>query len=103
MVIGVNVPYAPNEFKNSSGEIVGFDVDLMNAIAKTLGLKPDFRETAFEGIMPSVQDGDFNVGMSSLTDTASVRRTSTSSRTSRRGRCGRSGPGRRWTQTPRAG
>jgi ABC-type amino acid transport substrate-binding protein/tRNA A-37 threonylcarbamoyl transferase component Bud32 len=69
LVIGVNVPYAPNEFKNSAGAIVGFDVDLMNAVAKTLGLVPDYRETAFESIMPSVSSGNFNVGMSSLTDT----------------------------------
>jgi predicted Ser/Thr protein kinase len=68
LVIGVNVPYAPNEFKNSAGEIVGFDVDLMNAVAKTLGLTPDYRETAFESIMPSVSGGSFNVGMSSFTD-----------------------------------
>jgi serine/threonine protein kinase len=69
LVIGVNVPYAPNEFKNSSGQIVGFEVDLMNAVAKTLGLTPDYRETAFESVMPSVSGGSFNVGMSSLTDT----------------------------------
>ena len=41
----------------------------MNAVAKTLGLAPDYRETAFESIIPSVQDGSFNVGMSSFTDT----------------------------------
>ncbi len=70
LVIGVNVPYAPNEFKNSSGEIVGFDVDLMKAVARTMGLVPEFRETGFEGILPSVADGNFNVGMSSITDTA---------------------------------
>jgi len=69
LVIGVNVPYAPNEFKNSTGEIVGFDVDLMNAVAKTLGLTPDYRETGFEAIIPSIRAGDFNVGMSSFTDT----------------------------------
>jgi ABC-type amino acid transport substrate-binding protein/predicted Ser/Thr protein kinase len=69
LVVGVHVPYAPNEFKNSSGQIVGFDVDLMNAVARTLGLVPDYRETAFESIMPSVGGGDFNVGMSSFTDT----------------------------------
>lgn len=69
LVIGVNVPYAPNEFKNSSGEIVGFDVDLMKAVTRTMGLVPDFRETGFEGILPSVQDGNFNIGMSSITDT----------------------------------
>jgi ABC-type amino acid transport substrate-binding protein/predicted Ser/Thr protein kinase len=69
LVIGVNVPYAPNEFKNSEGQIVGFDVDLMNAIGRTLGLAPDYREAAFEDIIPAVQGGNFNVGMSAITDT----------------------------------
>ena len=70
LVIGINVPYAPNEFKDSSGQIVGFDVDLMSAVARTLGLKTDFRETAFDSIIPSVQSSSFNVGASSFTDTA---------------------------------
>ena len=69
LVIGINVPYAPNEFKDSQGNIVGFDVDLMNAVARTLGLKPDYRETAFDSIIPSVQAANFNVGASSFTDT----------------------------------
>ena len=38
LIVGVNVPYTPNEFKDPSGKIIGFDVDLMNAIASTLGL-----------------------------------------------------------------
>ena len=70
LVIGVNVPYAPNEFRDAYGELVGFDVDLMNAVTRTLGLVPEYRETAFESIIPSVQAGSFNVGMSSFTDTA---------------------------------
>jgi ABC-type amino acid transport substrate-binding protein len=70
LVIGVNVPYAPNEFKNSDGQIVGFDVDLMKAVTRTLGLEPDYRETDFKSIIPSVQGGEFNVGMSSFTDNA---------------------------------
>jgi ABC-type amino acid transport substrate-binding protein/predicted Ser/Thr protein kinase len=69
LVIGVNTPYPPNEFKDTSGQIVGFDVDLMNAVARTLGLVPEYRETGFEAIIPSVRAGDFNVGMSSFTDT----------------------------------
>jgi ABC-type amino acid transport substrate-binding protein/predicted Ser/Thr protein kinase len=69
LIVGVNVPYAPNEFKDAEGQIVGFDVDLMNAIARTLKLAPEYRETAFEAIIPSVRAGDFNVGMSSFTDT----------------------------------
>ncbi|MCV7421350.1 transporter substrate-binding domain-containing protein [Mycobacterium yunnanensis] len=69
LVIGVNVPYAPNEFKDSQGRIVGFDVDLMDAVARILGLQPDYRETAFASIIPSVQASNFDVGASSFTDT----------------------------------
>jgi ABC-type amino acid transport substrate-binding protein/predicted Ser/Thr protein kinase len=69
LVVGFNVPYAPNEFRDAYGQLVGFDVDLMNAVARTMGLVPDYRETAFESVIPSVHSGDFNVGMSSVTDT----------------------------------
>jgi polar amino acid transport system substrate-binding protein len=69
LVVGVNIPYTPNEFKDPSGKIVGFDVDLMNAIASTLGLTADYRESDFAKIIPSIQGGTYNVGMSSFTDT----------------------------------
>jgi polar amino acid transport system substrate-binding protein len=69
LVVGVNIPYAPNEFKDPSGKIVGFDVDLMNAIASTLGLTAEYREADFAKIIPSIQGDTFNVGMSSFTDT----------------------------------
>ncbi len=68
LIVGVNIPYAPNEFKDESGKIVGFDVDLMNAVAGTLGLTPEYRESDFSKIIPSIQGGTFNVGMSSFTD-----------------------------------
>ena len=32
LVVGVNVPYTPNEFKDPSGKIVGFDVDLATGL-----------------------------------------------------------------------
>ncbi|WP_395308292.1 bifunctional serine/threonine-protein kinase/transporter substrate-binding domain-containing protein [Mycobacterium sp. AMU20-3851] len=69
LVVGVNVPYAPNEFTNSDGEIVGFDVDLMDAISRTMGLTPEYREKEFDDILPAVRDGSLDVGMSSVTDT----------------------------------
>ncbi len=69
LIVGVNIPYAPNEFIDADGKIVGFDVDLMNAVARTMGLTPEYRQTAFEAIIPSVRAGDFHVGMSSFTDT----------------------------------
>ena len=69
LVVGVNIPYAPNEFKDEKGTIVGFDVDLLNAVAATLGLTTDYREADFAKIIPSIQQGTYNVGMSSFTDT----------------------------------
>ncbi|MFN0142307.1 MAG: ABC transporter substrate-binding protein [Mycobacterium sp.] len=69
LVVGVNLPYAPNEFKDEKGTIVGFDVDLLNAVAATLGLTTDYREADFAKIIPSIQQGTYNVGMSSFTDT----------------------------------
>ncbi|MGV0742775.1 ABC transporter substrate-binding protein [Mycolicibacterium sp. XJ870] len=69
LIIGVNIPYPPNEFKDASGKIVGFDVDLMNAVAATLGLTPEYREADFAKIIPAIQGGTYNVGMSSFTDT----------------------------------
>ncbi len=69
LIVGVNIPYAPNEFRDGYGQLVGFDVDLMNAIARVLGVAPEYREVDFDTILPSVQAGDFDVGMSSVTDT----------------------------------
>lgn len=69
LVVGVNVPYAPNEFKDSDGKIIGFDVDLMDAVADVLGVTADYREADFERIIPAVQAGTYDLGMSSFTDT----------------------------------
>jgi polar amino acid transport system substrate-binding protein len=69
LVIGVNVPYAPAEFLDTSGRVVGFDVDLMNAIASTLGLTAEYRSADFATIIPAIQGGTFDVGMSAITDT----------------------------------
>ncbi len=69
LVVGVNVPYSPNEFKDSTGKIIGFDVDLLDAVAKVLGVTAEYRESDFEKIIPSIQAGTYDVGMSSFTDT----------------------------------
>lgn len=68
LVVGVNVPYSPNEFKDKDGNIIGYDVNLMNAVAKVLGLNPVYKEADFDKIIPAIQQGTYNVGMSSFTD-----------------------------------
>ncbi len=68
LIVGVNVPYSPNEYLQG-GKVVGFDVDLMDATAKVLGLTTDYRQSDFSKIIPAVQTGTYDIGMSSFTDT----------------------------------
>lgn len=67
--VGVYLPYPPNEFRDANGDLTGFDVELMNAVATTLGLNVEYTETDFARIIPSVASGDLDAGMSSMSDT----------------------------------
>jgi polar amino acid transport system substrate-binding protein len=67
LIVGVNVPYSPNEYLQN-GKVVGFDVDLMDATAQVLGLTTDYRQADFEKIVPAVEAGTYDIGMSSFTD-----------------------------------
>ncbi|WP_324192648.1 ABC transporter substrate-binding protein [Nocardia transvalensis] len=69
LVVAVNVPYQPNEYKDADGRIVGYDVDLMDAVASVLGVRAEYQESGFEKIIPGVDAGTYDVGMSSMTDT----------------------------------
>jgi len=66
LVVGTDPTYEPNEFKQS-GKIVGFDVDLGDAIAKKLGLTGEFQESKFDAILPAL-GSRYEIGMSSFTD-----------------------------------
>ena len=59
----------PTSSRILGGKIVGFDVDMMNAVAVCLGVTPDYRESDFDKIIPSITGGSYDVGMSSFTDT----------------------------------
>lgn len=67
--VGSNTPYAPNEFKDSSGNIIGFEMDLIRAAGSMLGLKVDVRQMDFNLILPAISAGSIDVGASAFTDT----------------------------------
>lgn len=68
LAVGINVPYAPNEYRDPSGKIVGWEVDFLNTVATKLGGTATFNESSFDNILPGVKGGKYNLGMSSLTD-----------------------------------
>ncbi len=70
VTVAADATYAPNEFIGSDGKtVVGMDADLAKAIFSQLGLKVKVVNATFATIIPALQSGKFDVGMSSFTDT----------------------------------
>lgn len=68
IIIGTDSSYAPSEFLDTDGKtVIGFDVDLFNAVAAKLGLKTDWQSAKFDAIIPGVSSGKYNIGVSSFT------------------------------------
>src|SRR4051812_20599207 len=68
LTIGTDSTYAPSEFLDSDGKtVIGFDVDLFNAVAAKLGLTTQWQSATFDSIIPGVKSGKYNVGVSSFT------------------------------------
>ena len=58
-------------FESLDGDrIVGIEVDIMEKIAETLGVEIKFEQMDFDSVLPGVQAGKFDVGMSGITVTA---------------------------------
>ena len=66
---GTSPTYAPLEFKDpATNALMGLDIDLGNAMAQRLGLKPVWVEQGFEQLIPSLDTGRIDVGASGMTD-----------------------------------
>jgi len=70
LVAGIDLAYAPNEYKAADGSPEGWAIDLGDAMAAKLGLTVDYRASGFDKIIPSVTGGTFDIGYSSFTDNA---------------------------------
>jgi polar amino acid transport system substrate-binding protein len=68
LTIGSDIPYPPFE-QGKPPDYTGFDVDLMDAIAKKLNLQPKWVDTAFGTIFSDEQAGKFDIVASSTTIT----------------------------------
>jgi len=67
--VGMEPGYMPFELTNQKGEIIGFDVDVANRMAKALGVKLELVSTAWDGIIPALMTDKFDVLMSGMTIT----------------------------------
>ena len=68
-VVGTDAAYAPFESQNEKAEIVGFDIEMMQAVARKAGFAVKFINTPWEGIFNALAQGDRDLVASAVTIT----------------------------------
>ncbi|WAX78011.1 ABC transporter substrate-binding protein [Streptomyces sp. KMM 9044] len=67
--VGSDIAYAPVEFKDDSGETVGIDPDLADAMGKQLGVTFEFENGTFDTLITGLRSKRYDIAMSAMTDT----------------------------------
>ena len=70
LTVCTHLPYKPFQF-NEGGEVVGFDVDMMDLVAEELGVEQEIFDTPFEGIQSgeSLNTGKCDIAAAGMTIT----------------------------------
>lgn len=69
--VATDIPYPPFEFfaDENGDEITGFDYDYGQALGMRLGVKFEFSQQKFDGIIPALKAGKYDITISAMTDT----------------------------------
>ena len=70
LTVGTDTNYVPFEFLDpETGEYVGFDMDLIDAIAKEIGFEYELKPMDYAGITPALQTGNLDIAIAGITIT----------------------------------
>jgi polar amino acid transport system substrate-binding protein len=67
--VGLEAGYMPFEMRDKKGDIIGFDVDLARLMARYMGVKLTLVNTQWDGIIPALLTGKFDLLMGGMTIT----------------------------------
>ncbi|MDQ0159308.1 ABC transporter substrate-binding protein [Alkalibacillus salilacus] len=67
--LATSADYPPFESMNEDGEIVGFDIDIANAIADELGYELEINDMNFDGLIGALQSGRADMVMAGMSAT----------------------------------
>ncbi|MFB8189259.1 amino acid ABC transporter substrate-binding protein/permease [Microbacterium sp. NPDC055988] len=68
-VIGTDTTFAPFEFTNADGDLVGIDMDLLRAIAKDQGFEVEIRQLGFDAAVQALQSNQVDAVMAGMSIT----------------------------------
>ncbi len=69
LLMGSDTTYPPFESIGDDGKPEGFDIDVAEEIAERLGLELEVKSVKWEGIIPGLKTGDYDIVMSAMTIT----------------------------------
>ena len=69
LYVYTNAGFAPYEYVNTKGEVVGVDIDIMKEIGEVLGYKVVINDIEFNQILDEVQKNEFAIGAAGMTKT----------------------------------
>ena len=69
LVIGTSPDFPPFEFLDADGNVVGIEIEIMQLICQELGVELEIKQMDFDSVLPGVQTGKFNVGVSGISVT----------------------------------
>lgn len=69
-LVGTDATYPPFESKDAqTGKIVGFDIDLMDAVCEKIGVKCEYIVVPFDGIISGLNNNKYDAVISAFTIT----------------------------------
>ena len=69
LTIATSPDFPPFESLGDNNEVVGIEIDVLNLICEKLGVTLEINQMDFDSVIPGVQAGKFDVGMSGITVT----------------------------------
>ncbi len=69
ITVATDATWPPMEMVDKDKNIVGFDIDFLNAVAREAGFKVKFKNTAWDGIFAGIAAGKYDAIISSVTIT----------------------------------
>ncbi|MCI5836847.1 MAG: basic amino acid ABC transporter substrate-binding protein [Veillonellaceae bacterium] len=67
--VGTNATFVPFEFANEKQELSGFDIELVQELAKKAGATVEFKNVAFDGLIPALASKQIDLAASGMTIT----------------------------------
>lgn len=64
VVVGTSADYPPYEFIDAAGNLVGFDIELMEEIARRMGVELEWQDMPFDSLIAAVQEGKIDMSIS---------------------------------------